>query len=208
MTTTFDKQKAEKAIWVFETILQNKKEITNGKNLGLILFPIMAYLGNFSIKDLKKYVPSLIDPVIQVAREKGLIKLVYRDCSAKENTWTYSFNVQQFMNMTGSSDIPSVSEDICYLFVNCLFNTSKYIKEFKISSWNVLSLALECTLKTGYSSHYISLPNDHIRSVVGNAANKYCAKKTLVDYGFLKKHGKVNSEFSLNRRAFLLGSNK
>lgn len=206
MSITFNKQKAEKAIWVFETILQDKKEVVNGKTLGLILFPIMAYMETFTIKELKQQVPSLIDSIIKIAKDKKIIKVVSSN-SSKESTWTYAFDVQQFMSLTGSKNIPSVSEDICYLFTNCLFNMYKYIKEYKISSWNVLSLALECTLKTGYSTNYISLPNDHIRSVVGNAANKYCIKKTLVDYGFLKKHEKVNSEFSLNRRAFLMGSN-
>lgn len=200
MTVFYDNESASKAIKSFEALCRDNRKAINGSGKALITATMMAYYGTFKTEQIKKHLGNYSE--VQALLIKNGILSVDKS--------TYPYNYVFNYTALGVDEKTKVSDDIAFLFSNALFNMKEYITKYNIKSWNILALVLETTLKTGYSSPYISLRAEEINSVTGKDFNKRQTRKGLVELGFIqeKKSPKRTQCYKLNRRAYLLGANK
>lgn len=199
MSITFNKERALEAVKTFEALCADKnfRKINTAKSL--IVCTLLAYFGGAKLSDIEKQLGH------STKMMKDLVDTGY--VVSDKRTIPYIFSINK--NKVSLDKGRKVPDDVSLLFTNVLFNIRSYINDYNIKAWNPLALALETTLKVGYSSQYISLHTDDINSIPGQKCNKVAARKALVDLGFIQEKASAakNNFYRLNKRAYLLGAN-
>lgn len=203
MQERFEKQAAIRAMRLFKSFIRHSdlKEKINGSNRTLVILAVLAYFGDCSKTKLYKAIPvSSMDAAIE-----ELISLGY--INKKKDGKEVRYMIAEHPDFVAENI--EYSYESAFLFANALMNINLWFKNYRITSWNTITLMLEVALKYEFTKGTVELTDKTIDSIVGNLANVLSTRKAIERMGVIKcthvRSGRsVGSEFKVNRRAYII----
>lgn len=163
-------------------------------NKELLILTLFAYEGTSSTPYIKRILGADPTSAIDSLCSKGFIRRIKN--TGRTNNYEFIYKPQ-------SAEV--VSEKAMYVFSNALFNIGKYIKQYKITSWNNLASLVELPLKMN-SNGTVDYTLELLSCIGGNKSNKIYNRNKLVKMGVIKKQGTSGEHvYRMNEHAFLLG---
>ena len=190
MIDFYDSNKANRAINTYLDFVGTDKV----ENKELLILTLVAYLEKTTQYYIKRVMGVDINSAVRKLADKGYItnERNGKECSVKINYTPTNSEV--------------FSESIMYVFSNALFNIGKYVKDFKITSWNTLASLVELPLNIG-NNGYINYEYDMLNCIGGGKPNKIYNRQKLVKIGAIKGVGSSQTHtYRLNQHAYLLGA--
>ena len=190
MIDFYDSNKANRAINTYLDFVGTDKM----ENKELLILTLVAYLEKTTQYYIKRVMGVDINSAVRKLADKGYVtnERNGKECSVKINYTPTNSEV--------------FSESIMYVFSNALFNIGKYVKDFKITSWNTLASLVELPLNIG-NNGYVSYDLNTLNCVGGNKANRVYHRTKLIKIGVLKGVGSSQTHtYRLNQHAYLLGA--
>lgn len=163
-------------------------------NKELLVLTLMAYKGTTTVPYLKKILTVGPDREINKLVEQGYVVID----RAEGRTKYYKVSYKPV-----SSEV--FSESTMYTFCNALFNLGKYVRDYKLTSWNILASMVELPLHLSNTAT-VNYEPTAMKCISGNKANHLSVRNKLVKYGVIKEsrsEGKDN--YKLNQKAYFLG---
>ena len=190
MRDFYDSNKATRAINTYLDFVGTDKM----ENKELLMLTLIAYLEKTTQYYVKRVMGTDVNKFIISLANKGYItnERVGKECTVKINYTPKHSEV--------------FSESVMYIFANALFNTGKYLKDYRITSWTTLAAIVELPLNIG-NNGYIHYTQDTLKCVGGNKAKKDINRRKLVKIGAIKGVGSSQTgTYRLNQCAYLLGA--
>lgn len=164
-------------------------------NKAVLVMTLIAYKGESSGTFLRKVFDVNLDLTLIELTKQNYIKIIRTEGRTKVYECVYS-----------PKEVNVFSEDIMYVFSNALFNIGKYIRNYKISSWNILASIVELPLRISKNGA-VPYEYDMLSCIGGDRPNKLTNRNRLVKIGVIKPIGSSQaSNYRLNQHAYLLGA--
>lgn len=190
MIDFYDSNKANRAINTYLDFVGSDKM----ENKELLVLTLVAYLEKTTQYYIKRVMGVDINAAVRSLADKGYItnERNGKECSVRIN-YTPT-NAEVF------------SDKVMYVFANALFNTGKYVKDYKITSWTTLASLVELPLNID-SKDVIHYEYDMLNCVGGGKPNKIYNRQKLTKIGAIRPIGSTQTHnYRLNQYAFLMGA--
>ena len=190
MIDFYESNKANRAINTYLDFVGTDKM----ENKELLILTLIAYL--------EKTTQYYIKRVMGVDINKAVLELARKGYITNER---HGQECSVIINYTPTNS-QVFSDKIMYVFANALFNTGKYVKDYRITSWTTLASIVELPLNIG-NNGYVQYDFDLLSCVGGGKPNKIYNRQKLTKIGAIKPVGSTQTHtYRLNQHAYLLGA--